>query len=428
MVLQSSEWRKTTLGSIVDIYDYMRKPLSGKMRKMRKGVYPYYGASGIIDHIDDYIFDGKYLLIAEDGENLNSRKLPIAFFAEGNFWVNNHAHIVKARKNLADDYFILAWFHQANISGYITGAAQPKLSQENLKRIELNLPPLPIQRKIAAILSAYDDLIENNLRRIKILENMAQSLYHEWFVKYRFPGHENVRFVDSPLGKIPEGWEVTKLTELIKNHIGGGWGKENPDNSYCEKAWVIRGTDIPEARYCNLLKVPLRFHKKSNLKTRRLVQGDIIFEVSGGSKNQPLGRALLITPEHHRAFDGIPFIPASFCKRIHPESNKYASEIFYLSILEAYTSGEIEQFQVQSTGISNFKWSDYIERVVRCIPPIEIQKHFKEMVIPMFSEISTLGLKNNILRRTRDLLLPKLISGELDVTNIDITVPEDVSA
>lgn len=93
---------------------------------------------------------------------------------------------------------------QANISGYITGAAQPKLSQANLKRIRLRVPP-PTQRKIASILSAYDDLIENNTRRIQILEEMAQTIYREWFVNFCFPGHENVEMVKTELGMIPMG-------------------------------------------------------------------------------------------------------------------------------------------------------------------------------------------------------------------------------
>ena len=212
--------QETTIGDIVEFFDRQRIPLSGKQRKERQGPYPYYGASGVIDHIDDYIFDGRYILIAEDGENLNSRKLPVAFFAEGKFWVNNHAHIVRAIPGIADDDFICAWFAQANISGYITGAAQPKLSQENLKRISLNLPPYLKQKKITAILSAYDNLIENNLRRIKILEEMAQNLYREWFVKFRFPGHEQVRMVDSPVGKIPGGWTTSTLGNLVSIRKG----------------------------------------------------------------------------------------------------------------------------------------------------------------------------------------------------------------
>lgn len=157
----SAGWSTTNLGSIIDIFDYKRVPISGRERAKRKGAFAYYGASGVIDYIDDYKFAGKYLLVAEDGENFNSRKLPIAFIADGKFWVNNHAHVIRGKPGIADDHFICSWFAQANISGYITGAAQPKLSQENLKRIELHLPPYSLQRKIAAILSAFDDLIEN---------------------------------------------------------------------------------------------------------------------------------------------------------------------------------------------------------------------------------------------------------------------------
>lgn len=122
------EWKTVRLGEIIEVYDHKRVPLSSIIRQERQGRYPYYGASGIIDYIDDYIFNGRYILIAEDGENLNTRKLPIAFFAQGQFWVNNHAHILRAKSDIADDYFIVGWFAQADISGYITGTAQPKLS------------------------------------------------------------------------------------------------------------------------------------------------------------------------------------------------------------------------------------------------------------------------------------------------------------
>ncbi|MBU3968445.1 MAG: restriction endonuclease subunit S [Euryarchaeota archaeon] len=100
-------------------------------------------------------------------------------------------------------------------NGFITGAAIPRVILKDFKRCEIALPPLPTQHKIAAILSAYDDLIENNTRRIKILEEMAQALYREWFVKFRFPGHEKVRMVGSELGMVPEGWEITQLNNFI---------------------------------------------------------------------------------------------------------------------------------------------------------------------------------------------------------------------
>jgi type I restriction enzyme, S subunit len=308
-----------------------------------------------------------------------------------------------------------------NLAG---GGTFPNLTQDTIRNF---LIPYPEHRsKIASILSTFDDLIENNLRRIKILEEMAQNLYREWFVKFRFPGHENARFVDSPLGRIPEGWDVKPLDGLIESHIGGGWGKLEKEVKYPEPAWVIRGTDIPQARFCSLSNVPFRYHTISNLRSRVLIPGDIIFEVSGGSKDQPLGRTLLVSSELLSALGGQPVICASFCKKIRPKSKVYAPVIFYLSFLDAYENGEIEQYQVQSTGISNFKWTAYIESVIRCVPSIEIQNSFKEIVSPMFSEIGVLGHKNTILRQTRDLLLPKLISGEVNVTDLDIKIPETI--
>lgn len=306
------------------------------------------------------------------------------------------------------------------------GAAIQNINTNILRETEIPLPPLPTQQNIASILSTYDDLIENSLKRIKILEEMAQNLYREWFVKFRFPGYENTRFVDSQIGRIPEGWKVRTLDSLISNHIGGGWGKETKDHRHTEPAWVIRGTDIPPAQRGSVSNLPFRYHDKSNLKSRILSPGDIIFEVSGGSKDQPLGRTLYISSGLIEALDGLPVICASFCKRITPNSKDYASEILYLSFKEAYESGEIEQYQVQSTGISNYKWSSYIENVYRCVPTIRIQNSFCDIITPIFSDIVTLGRKNAILSQTRDLLLPKFISGEVDVSDLDISISKEI--
>ena len=203
------------LGDLIDLFDSRRIPLSGRERQQRRGRYPYYGAQGIIDRIDDFIFDGRYILVAEDGENLNSKKLPLALVADGKFWVNNHAHILRGKPGLADDTFLLHFLNSTDIKPFVTGAAQPKLSQANLRLIPVFLPPLATQRRIAGILSVYDDLIENSQRRIKILEEMARRLYREWFVYFRFPGHEGCRLVQSPLGEIPEGWEVKLLPDCV---------------------------------------------------------------------------------------------------------------------------------------------------------------------------------------------------------------------
>jgi type I restriction enzyme, S subunit len=304
-----------------------------------------------------------------------------------------------------------------------TGVNVPHISGKQILDYEFTLPPLPVQQRIAGILSAYDELIENSQRRIKILEATARALYREWFVHFRFPGHENHPHIASHLGEIPRGWEVKKLGEIISAHIGGGWGKDVPDQDHTEPAWVIRGTDIPEARYSQVGGVPHRIHTASNLRSRRLVAGDIVFEVSGGSKGQPVGRALLITPELLAGLDG-DVICASFCKRIQPDISGYGSELLYLSFLEDYESGEIEQYQVQSTGISNFKWTDYIANSDRVVPPDALRSEFRGYVGPLFTQVATLGRKIQNLRRTRNLLLPRLLTGQIDLGMADEVVAE----
>jgi type I restriction enzyme, S subunit len=382
-----AEWTETAIGNVIDIFDSKRIPLSGSVRKQRQGQYPYYGASGVIDHIDDYIFDGRYLLIAEDGENLNSRKLPVAFFAKGKFWVNNHAHIVRAKADVADDNFLFSWFAQANISGYITGAAQPKLSQENLKRIELRMPSLLTQQKISAILSAYDDLIENNLRRIKILEEMAQNLYREWFVKFRFPGHERARFIDSPLGRIPDGWEVAKVGDILKK--------------------IKRGTKIQKHDYVEEGLIPVVDQGKE------FIGGYSNNTESLNSDDLPL----IVFGDHTRAlkFIDFPFACGADGTQLLKSNNaRMPMTLFYYTLL--------------SIDLSNYAYArhfKFLKEETLILPETIIADYYDHFVSPLREQISKLMQKNTTLRHTCDLLLPKLISGEVDVSELDITIHEE---
>ena len=316
-------------------------------------------------------------------------------------------------------YLFRSSLMRQTFSVYGNGTNISNLNQGILSNLEVPLPPLPIQRKIAGILSAYDDLIENNTRRIEILEEMARSIYREWFVKFRFPGHEQVQMVDSELGLIPEGWEIKPVEELLSYHIGGGWGEEEQSNQYPAVAYVIRGTDIPLARLVSVVNCPLRFHKQSNFNSRKLELGDIVFEVSGGSKGQPVGRALLITQKLLKAFDS-DVICASFCKLLRVNNKVILPELLYLHLLDIYSNGRIDKYQVQSTGITNFKFAFFLESEQLLVPPPQWQAKFNKIAISIFESIQTLGAKNANLRQTRDLLLPRLITGEIDVENLDI--------
>lgn len=122
-----------------------------------KGTVPYYGASGIVDYVKEFIFDGDYLLVSEDGANLNARVTPIAFSASGKIWVNNHAHVLKFDNPVTKRY-VEIYLNSIDISSYITGAAQPKLNQKNLNSIPILLPEISSQKRIVSILDRFDSL------------------------------------------------------------------------------------------------------------------------------------------------------------------------------------------------------------------------------------------------------------------------------
>ncbi len=154
---------RVTLGEVIRLEDARRQPLSSREREFRKGSYPYYGAQGIVDWLDDYSYEGDYLLVAEDGENLRSRKQPIANAAHGRFRVNNHAHVIAGtdRCNLV---YLRHFLNSMDISAYVTGSTQPKLSQASLMNMQIELPEITVQNAVAACLGSFDAKIETNTK------------------------------------------------------------------------------------------------------------------------------------------------------------------------------------------------------------------------------------------------------------------------
>ena len=284
------------------------------------------------------------------------------------------------------------------IEGLGIGSTVKGIRLEVLRGLKFNLPPLPIQRKIASILSAYDDLIENNLKRIKLLEEKAQLHYKELMLEMSY--------------------SKTKREEYIKDclafYIGGGWGEEDYKEGFAEPAFVIRGTDIPDAKKGEVKGVPFRYHKESNLASRNMQAGDIVFEVSGGSKGQPVGRSILITEKMLQQF-GKPVMCASFCKMLRPNEN-ITPEFFYLYLLASHENGVIAQYEKHSaSNIVNYGFEEFIGEQKITIPKESELKAFTEKVKPIFTLISTLGEQNSKLREARDILLPKLMNGQIEV-------------
>ena len=290
------------------------------------------------------------------------------------------------------------------------GGAQPNLNAAIIKNLEVNIPNLEIQHNIADILSAYDDLIENNQKQIKLLEEAAQRLYKEWFVDLRFPGYENTPIIDG----IPQGWEKVSLGELIEYEIGGGWGEDQPTEKCDLPAYVIRGTDLYDVTHGNSKGIPYRFHSKSNLESRKLQDGDVVFEVSGGSKNEGVARTALIT-ESLLDFLGGDVICASFCKLIRFK-DKSSAKYMYDTFQHLRNSGETVKYDKRSaSSIVNYRWKDFLDQQLVFVPTDDVLKRYNDLAENMQKAIVKKAQIIEQAKQARDRLLPKLMSGELEV-------------
>ncbi|MGI6740866.1 MAG: N-6 DNA methylase [Brevefilum sp.] len=172
------DWSLVKLGEVCENLDSLRKPVSKSERK--SGIYPYYGASGIVDYVDSFIFDGDFLLISEDGANLLARVTPIAFSISGKSWVNNHAHVLRF-DNFVTQEFVKYLINNMDISNYVTGSAQPKLNQTNLNSISLALPDIDVQSKIVRTLTDENEMIQNNQRIVELFTTkIAARIQSVW--------------------------------------------------------------------------------------------------------------------------------------------------------------------------------------------------------------------------------------------------------
>jgi len=395
--MKNADWKTARIGDVIDLFDSQRIPLNGRDRQQRQGSFPYYGAQGIIDYIDGYIFDGRYILVAEDGENLNSKKLPLALFADGKFWVNNHAHILRGKPNVIDDTFLLACLNSADIKPFVTGAAQPKLSQANMRLIEIPLPPLPVQQRIAGILSAYDELIENSQRRIKILEQMARNLYREWFVHFRYPNHTKTPIVDSPLGKIPKGWEgcFADLATIGRESINPFDYPEELFEHYSLPAFddgrqpcLELGKSILSGKYCITNSCVLL--SKLNPRIPRIWLPD----TNGQNRAITSTEFLVLQPQQGVTRE---FIYAKCC------CDEFSARFGSLAIGTSTSHQRVKP--------------DNLLAMPSTIPSKELVKRFSELVAPILTSSQCLREKVQNLRKTRDLLLPRLLSGQINVNS-----------
>jgi len=281
------------------------------------------------------------------------------------------------------------------------GTTQDNLSLDKLLTFDFLTPSLLTQRKIASILSAYDDLIENNTRRIAILEEMAQSLYREWFVHFRFPGHEKKRLVESELGLIPEGWEVVKLGDIADINVSNIQKSKEPAE--------INYVDIASVSIGHIDKVEILAFVDAPGRARRIVKhGDIIW--STVRPNRRSYSIILDPPMNMIVSTGFAVITA----------NKTPYSYLYYALT---TDDFVGYLTNHATGSAYpaVNSGDF-QNAFNLLPPSQLLDAFHNIVEKLLAQKQNLFRRNDNLRKTRDLLLPKLISGEVDVEGLDIHI------
>lgn len=376
------KFETVTFEEITINYDKKRVPLSTKQRESIKGDYRYYGAQGVIDYIDDYIFDGKYLLIAEDGENLKSKKQNIAQLAEGKFWVNNHAHIVQCNSKCRIEYLCYL-INSMDLSGYITGSAQPKLSQANINKISFRIPTIEQQDLILSVLIPIEKKINLNNRMNENLEQQAQAIFKSWFVDFEPFG-----------GVMPEDWRTGSLSEIC------GYSKDkvniedltldtyySTENMQPNRQGAVQATALPTIKQTIACK-----------------KGDVLI-----SNIRPYFKKIIYCfADCGCSTDVLCFVP---------NKSEYSAFLYC-----ALYSDKFFDYMVAGSKGTKMPRGDKQQIMMYpiCIPSTEYVEQFSKIVAPMLETVYTNRLEANDLAILRDTLLPKLMKGEIDVSEVKI--------
>ena len=310
------------------------------------------------------------------------------YFKDGNLtWFRNFKGL--------DSQFLFYWIGspqgKAELQKCTIGSSQSAFTIVLLKGIEIALPPMPVQQRIATILSAYDELIENSLRRIKILEAMARSLYREWFVHFRFPGHENHPRVASALGEIPEGWEVKKLGDIAEDM------RRN----------VPKGKLEEPSPYVGLEHIPRRalaldaWETATELGSNKLEfrKGEVLF-----GKIRPYFHKVSVAP-----FDGL-------CSADTIVIRARRSEHYACVVACVSSDAFVAEASATANGakMPRANW-DVLKQYLVAIPTGEVADKFSALIVEVIAQQQALIFQIQNLRRTRDLLLPRLLSGQINV-------------
>jgi type I restriction enzyme, S subunit len=363
-----------------DVLNNRRVPLSSLERAKRQGQYPYYGASGVVDYLDGYLFEGEHVLISEDGENLRTRKTPIAFKASGKFWVNNHAHIVKCRSAALTDLLIY-YFSNLDLNEYISGAAQPKLNKANLLSIPIRLPSDEReQERLAGALRSIDDKIDLLRCQNQTLEAMAETLFRQWFLEA--PSDDWVEY------------SVSDFADLLKQGVEPGAEPEAAFLHYSLPAFdngqrpaTELGSDILSNKF-------------------RVSEGVLLV-----SKLNP--RVSRVWPVHKLPPDANAVCSTEF-QVLKPKRPVWFGYLYGL-LTSADARDALTMAASGTSGSHQRVRPEDILAIKTSLPDLAMAEQFSDWVAPVLSK-----RRHNLesiaeLEQLRDALLPKLMSGEIRV-------------
>lgn len=392
----NESWGIATLADLVSIK-------TGKLNSnaaVENGAYPFFTCSRETYKVDTYSFDCEAVLLA--GNNANG-VYPVKYY-KGRFDAYQRTYVIRSVDEhvLNNRYLFYALQLELDLlQSLSTGSATKFLTLTILNALKVRVPSLSDQNRIVSILGAYDDLIENNTRRIEILEEMARRLYEEWFVQFRFPGHEGVEFKESELGLIPDGWDLTTVAETFEILGGGTPSKSEP--AYWE------GGQINWYSPTDLTRSGTAFMDESGTKIT-----DIGLSRSSAKIFPPY--SVMLTS---RATIGVVAINTTPATTNQGFITCIPNKRFPLYLLFHWIKNNVDRFISLGTG-ATFKeiTKGVFKGIELVVPPAALVNDFQQKVAPLMDMILRLQRKNRNLRTQSDLLLPKLISGEIDVSDI----------
>ena len=395
-------WEQTDIGASCAVLDSKRIPVNSQERAERKGIYPYYGANGIQGYIDGFIFEGEHLLLAEDGgyfDEWDSR--PISYLVDGKFWVNNHAHILKAKSGSLTRFVHYSLVHK-NILKHINGGTRAKLNQSDMRDIKFLLPPLPEQKKIASILTSVDEVIEKTESQIAKLQDLKTGMMQELLTK----GIGHTEFKDSPVGRIPVGWEALRLREVTIQIRDGNYGADYPKSSEMLPSGVPFLTSTVVGNEQNIIFEKLKFiskEKHTQLAKAHIKTNDVLFTNRGAN----VGNVALVPP----ALDDANIGPQLTFLRV----DETVITPIYLYIALQANSFKEQLRQLDSGSAMNFFGIGTTEKFLFAVPSLKEQEKISNSIFSIFKNAEVLTEKLKVLKMTKKSLMQDLLTGKVRV-------------